>query len=479
MRHDSVTTARIKRIFIANRGEIAVRVVRAARDLGIESVVPYSDPDAGAIPVRIGDRRVALGGSTAKDTYLHPEKLINAALQEGCDAVHPGYGFLAENAEFARAVTDAGLIFIGPAPGVIALMGDKHRAREAAITAGVPVVPGTAAGIGLDEMARFGRDVKYPLMAKAVAGGSGRGMRLIASESELKDRVSEAQSEAESAFGNGQVFLEKCILKPRHIEVQVMSDSHGNHLHLLERECTLQRRHQKVVEEAPAPRFHPELRRRMTDAAVELCRRVGYLGAGTIEFLVEGGDRPDSPFYFLEMNTRIQVEHTVTEEILGLDLVRLQIEIAAGQPIPFAQSDVRATRHALQFRIYAERTAESFRPLSGEVRYFLRPSGPGVREDSWVEAGTRISPYYDSLLSKIIITGQDRNEAIARAVRALRECTIEGLETTLPFHRWVLGTEAFLNCETHVKWIEETYRGEQGGRGATGPLVLPPPREAA
>ena len=472
---ERVTARAIKRLFIANRGEIAVRVIRAARELGIESVLPYSDADAGTLPARLADRRIALRGSTARDTYLNKEKLINAALQEGCDAVHPGYGFLAENADFAALVQNAGMIFVGPLPETISLMGDKHRARETAIAAGVPVVPGTKPGASAAEIRAFGKKVGFPLMAKAVAGGSGRGMRLIESEKEIDEKVREASAEAESAFGNGELFVEKCILLPRHIEFQVFGDHHGNYIHCYERECSLQRRHQKVVEEAPAPRFHPGLRAKMATAAIDLCRKVGYRGAGTLEFLVEGGEEETSPFYFLEMNTRIQVEHTVTEEVLGLDLVRLQLAVAQGAPLEVKQEQLAPEGHAFQFRVYAENPREGFRPLTGEVKYLLRSGGPGVREDSWAEAGTRVSPYYDSLLSKIVVWGEDREQAISRASRVLRDFTVEGVETTLSFHRWVLTQRPFIEGKTYVKWIDDHYKGETGTNSTNGPLTLPPP----
>ncbi len=462
----------IRRVLVANRGEIAARVMRAVREAGMESVAVYSDADAGSLHVRLADRRVGLGASSARESYLNKEKLISAAVRSGADAIHPGYGFLAENAEFAAKVREAGLRFIGPSPEVILLMGDKDRARKKAIEVGVPVVPGTDAGASIDDLRAFADRVGYPVIVKAVAGGSGRGMRLVEAAAELEARLAEAAKEAEGAFGNGVVFVEKYVAKPRHIEIQVFGDSFGNAVHFGERECSLQRRHQKVVEESPAPRFHPGLRRRMLDAAVSLTKAVGYEGAGTLEFLVEGGEEEQSPFYFLEMNTRIQVEHTVTEEVMGVDLVRLQLEVAAGARLSEVEREPRG--HAFQFRIYAENPAEGFKPQSGTVAYMSRLGGPGVREDGWAEAGTKISAYYDSLLSKVVVWGETRAAAVERARRVLGECVVEGIANTLPFHRWVLEQDAFVRGDLYVRWIDDCYHGELVGARTVGPLELPP-----
>ena len=464
----------IRRVLVANRGEIAVRVMRAVREARLESVAVYSDADAGALHVRMADRRVGLGASGARESYLNKEKLIAAAVRSGADAIHPGYGFLAENAEFAGMVREAGLTFVGPTPEVILLMGDKDRARKKAIEVGVPVVPGSEAGASVEEVKGFAARVGYPVIVKAVAGGSGRGMRLVERVEELEEKIAEASKEAEGAFGNGIVFVEKYVSRPRHIEVQVFGDSHGNAMHFGERECSLQRRHQKVVEESPAPRFHPGLRRRMLDAAVSLTKAVGYQGAGTLEFLVEGGEAEDSPFYFLEMNTRIQVEHTVTEEVMGVDLVRLQLEVAGGEALRGELCGLEPKGHAFQFRIYAENPSEGFKPQTGRVAYMSRSGGPGVREDGWAEAGSKISAFYDSLLSKIVVWGETREAAVARAQRVLGEYVVEGLPTTLPFHRWLVGQEAFLKGDLYVRWIDECYQGEQVGARAVGPLELPP-----
>jgi len=465
---------KISRILVANRGEIAVRIIRAARESGIESVAVYSDADESALHVRLADRRVALGGSTAKESYLNQEKLIDAAIQTNSDAVHPGYGFLAENASFAAAAEAAGLVFIGPKAEVIRLMGDKDLARKKAVEAGVPVVPGTEAGADLEELKKFSAKIGYPVMIKAVAGGSGRGMRLVEKETDFDELLSQAQAEAESAFKNRAVIVEKCIVRPRHIEIQVFGDHAGSVLHFGERECSMQRRHQKVVEEAPAIRLHPKLREKICKAAVKLAKAVGYTGAGTMEFLVEGGEREDSPFYFLEMNTRIQVEHPVTEAVYGVDLVRLQLGVAAGGELPMSQKDLRPAGHALEFRVYAEDTAKEFRPQTGTIRYISRPAGPGIREDSWVEAGSRISAFYDSLLAKLVVWGATREEAIARARRALDEFVVEGFETTLGFHRWLVRQPAFSEGALDIKWIEREYHGEKVHARSTGPFRLPP-----
>ena len=464
----------IRRVLVANRGEIAVRVIRAVREAGLESVAVFSDADAGALHVRAADRRVGLGSSSAKESYLNKEKLVNAAVSSGADAIHPGYGFLAENAEFAALVRGAGLVFIGPSPEVILLMGDKDRARKKAIEVGVPVVPGLEAGTSVEGIKKFASEIGYPVIVKAVAGGSGRGMRLVECADELEAKIAEASKEAEGAFGNGVVFVEKYVARPRHIEIQVFGDCYGNAVHFGERECSLQRRHQKIVEESPAPRFHSGLRKRMLDAALLLTKSVGYEGAGTLEFLVEGGEAEESPFYFLEMNTRIQVEHTVTEEVMGVDLVRLQLEVAAGATLREELSKLEPRGHAFQFRVYAENPSEGFKPQTGRVAYMSRNGGPGVREDGWAEAGTKISAFYDSLLSKIVVWGETRDAAIARSRRVLQECVVEGIANTLPFHRWLVQQEAFLRGDLYVRWIDEFYRGEMEGPRSVGPLVLPP-----
>lgn len=464
----------IKRVLIANRGEIAVRIIRAAKELGIETVAIYSEPDQGALHVRQADHKISLGGASAKDTYLNQAKIINAAIQSGADAIHPGYGFFSEKAGFAQAVLQEGFSYVGPSPEVIALMGDKGQARKKAAELGVPLVPGTEAEMSLEVLAAFIERVGYPIMVKAVAGGSGRGMRLVKNEGELEPRLGEAKREALAAFGDNTVFLEKCIVQPRHIEVQIFGDSHGNVIHIGERECSVQRQHQKLIEETPAPNLHPKLREKLLAAGVKIAKAVSYCGAGTVEFLVEDGREADSHFYFLEMNTRIQVEHPVTEEATGFDLVKMQFLVAQGETLPHSQKEVQFHRHAMEFRIYGENPQAHFSPTSGTIRYLSRTGGPGVREESWVEAGTRVSSYYDSLLTKLVISGRTRTEALQRAKRVLGEYILEGLETTLGFHRWVLSTTAFQQGQVHVHWIENEYHGETQGPGIVGPLSLPP-----
>ena len=463
----------LQKVLIANRGEIAVRIIRAARATGLETVAVYSDPDEGAQHVRIADQRLRLGGASAADTYLDREKIINAALQSGADAVHPGYGFFAENAEFAQAVVDAGLTFVGPTPQVIATMADKEQARARAEEAGVPVVPGGKASTDVSQLAAAAEEIGLPVMIKAVAGGSGRGMRIVHNPEELAGRIEEAMAEAEAGFKNPKVFVEKYIEQPRHIEVQVFADTHGTTVHLGERECSLQRRHQKLVEEAPAVNLHPSLAARIRQSAVDLSRAVGYQGAGTVEYLVAGGREENSQFYFLEMNTRIQVEHPVTEMVCGIDLLVEQFRVADGQPLSFSQQDVQLNGHAVEFRVYAENPQKEFQPATGRLLYIARPGGAGVREDSWVEAGSVLSPYYDALLSKLSVWGSNRDEALARARAALDEFVIEGLPTTLGFHRWLLRNDDFLSGCVDVNWITRHYSGEQLPAKTVGPLELP------
>lgn len=463
----------MKRLLIANRGEIAVRIIRAAKELGIETVAIYSDPDAGALHTRLADKKIALRGAQARDTYLHIEKVIQAATQAGADAIHPGYGFLSENSRFAAAVQEAELVFVGPDPSVMAIMGDKAQARKRVSEFGVPVVPGFSGEV--KELKHRATEIGYPVLIKAVAGGGGRGMRVVEEEKDFTSALSQAQQEAASSFANSEVLIEKYISKPRHIEVQVFGDISGNILHCYERECSIQRRHQKIIEEAEAPNLTPKLREKILAAAVNAARSVHYTGAGTIEFLVQGGMKETDPFYFLEMNTRIQVEHPVTEFITGLDLVKLQLEVANGEKLP-QQSAVRASGHAIEFRISAEDVTKQFQPTSGTVRYVSRAFGPGIREDSWIEAGTKVSPYYDSLLSKLIVFASTRSEALQRARRLMQEYVIEGIETTLPFHRWILEQDDFCAGQVDVKWVERNFSGETPSAPAQGPLRLPSAR---
>jgi len=459
---------KIGSILIANRAEIAVRIIRAARDLGIKSIAVYSEADEGSLHVRLADEKIPLGGSTAKDTYLHIDKIIAAAKQSGADAIHPGYGFLAENEEFAERVENEGIIFIGPNSKVIRKMGDKLNAREAAEKANVPILPGLLFDGDIEKAKEFSNRVGYPLIIKATAGGSGRGIRVCHSEKELANSIEDASKEAESAFGSGTVFIEKFLSSPKHIEIQIAGDKGGNAIHFFERECSLQRRRQKLLEEAPASTISQSLRDRIAEAAVRLAKEVEYESVGTMEFLVEEKDGAGS-FYFLEMNTRIQVEHPVTEEITGVDLLTLQIKIAEGENIVSYRKD-SPNGHALEFRLYSEDVKDDFRPLTGKISQIILPSGPGVRVDSWIENHGVVSPYYDALLAKIIVKGSSRKEAIARAKRALHETVVDGIGCNLGFFRWLLDQPSFIMGTYHIKWLENEYKGEEGGSFFVGPL---------
>jgi len=443
----------MKRVLIANRGEIAVRVARACREAGLETVAVYSDADRGAPHALAADHAVCVGAAPARESYLNPEALLHAARATGADAVHPGYGFFSENAAFARAVVDAGLVWIGPPPDAIATMGDKLAARATVARAGVPVVPGSEVVAGdAAEAARRAREIGYPVLVKAAAGGGGKGMRTVASEPELLDALAAAAREAEAAFADGRVYLERLLVRPRHVEVQVLGDRHGALVHLGERECSVQRRHQKIVEEAPCPVMTPALRARMTEAALAAARAVDYVSTGTVEFLLEaGGER----FYFLEMNTRLQVEHPVTEWITGLDLVALQLRVARGERLPFGQDDVRLRGHAVEVRLYAEDPASSFFPSAGAILALREPTGPGIRVDSGVRAGFSVPVEYDPLLAKLSAWGADRDAAVRRLLAALRDTAILGPTTNLAFLHDVLAHEAFRRGDTHTGFLAE------------------------
>jgi acetyl-CoA carboxylase biotin carboxylase subunit len=431
-----------RKLLIANRGEIAVRVIRACRDLGISPIAVFSEADASALHVRMADEAHRIGAAPSAQSYLNIPAIITAAKKANTDAIHPGYGFLAENAEFARAVNDAGLIFVGPTPEAMEVMGSKIGARRTAIAAGVPVVPGTTEPLksfaeARQTAARFG----YPVMLKAVAGGGGKGMRQVNAESELASAFETAQSESAAAFGNAEVYLEKVLERPRHIEIQIFADTHGHVVHLGERECSIQRRHQKVIEECPAPKGDPSLPQRMGEAAIRIAQAVKYVGAGTVEFLFSD---VTSEFYFLEMNTRLQVEHPVTELVTGFDLVREQIRVAAGAPLSFRQEDVRWSGHAIECRVYAEDPDNNFFPSPGKITFLRLPAGPGIRDDSGVTEGDEVSIYYDPMISKLVAWGRTRAEAIDRLRRALDEYAVGGIKTTLPFFRQILRDEEFI-----------------------------------
>jgi acetyl-CoA carboxylase, biotin carboxylase subunit len=440
----------LKKVLIANRGEIAVRIIRACRELGIESVAVYSDADEEALHVRLADEVVHIGPAKAQKSYLNIEAVIEAARDKGADAVHPGYGFLAENARFAAACRDAGLTFVGPSPETMEKIGDKSAARRLAGEADVPVVPGTEGNATPDEAMEKAGEIGYPVMVKAAAGGGGMGIRVVESEGELEEAVKKAGQEAEAAFGEGSVYLEKFLSEPRHVEVQVMGDGEGNVVHFYERECSMQRRRQKVIEEAPSPGISDGTREEISQAAVRLAEAADYANAGTVEFLVD----EDESFYFIEMNTRIQVEHPVTEMITGIDLVKEQLKVAGGEGLSVGQDEIPLAGHSIEFRINAEDPDNDFFPSPGEVTAVEVPGGPGVRVDTAVFAGYQIPPFYDSMVGKLIVWGADREEALARARRALEEYRLEGIKTTIPLHLRLLDDEAFRSGEYHTGYLE-------------------------
>lgn len=443
-----------KKILIANRGEVALRVMRACKELGVKTVAVYSTEDADTYPVKYADEAVCIGPAQAAQSYLVMANIIAAAQNTGAEAIHPGYGFLAENAEFARACAENDLVFIGPSPECIERMGDKSSARETMHACGVPTVPGSDGCLETVEEAQlFAEEVGYPVLIKATAGGGGKGMREVHDPADLEAQYKAARAEAGAAFGNDGVYLEKLVLHPRHVEVQVLADDFGNRISLCERDCSIQRRHQKLIEEAPSPALDEELRRAMGVAAIKAVRAVDYRNAGTIEFLLDERGQ----FYFMEMNTRVQVEHPVTEQVTGVDIIKEQLRIAAGEPMSCAdRAPFAPAGHAVEFRINAEDPAHGFRPCPGTVERFEAPAGPGVRVESYVRSGTRISPYYDSLIAKLIVTGQDREEALQRAARALDEFVIEGpgIATTIPFHKRVLDNKAFREGNFATDFIE-------------------------
>jgi acetyl-CoA carboxylase biotin carboxylase subunit len=445
-----LSARRLAKVLVANRGEIAVRVIRGCRELGIRSVAIYSEADKGALHVRLADEALPVGPAPSRESYLRIDRVLEAARISGADAIHPGYGFLAENADFARACEDAGVVFIGPRSETIRLMGEKTSARREAKAAGVPVVPGTLEPT-LDEaeIARAAEAIGFPVMLKATAGGGGKGLRLVAAPGELSSALARARSEAKSAFGDDRVYLEKALLRPRHIEIQVLADAHGNAVHLFERECSIQRRHQKVVEESPSPFVSPALRQRMGDMAVALVKRVGYVNAGTLEFLVDAAGEP----YFLEMNTRLQVEHPVTEMVTGVDLVRLQIRIAEGEPLTLRQADLAQRGHAIECRVYAEDPDQNFMPSPGRITALRAPGGPGVRDDSGVYEGYEVPVHYDSLLSKLVAWAETREAAIERMRRAVAEYRVLGIRTTLPFFERVLRHPAFVKGDLDTGFV--------------------------
>src|SRR3954466_14735342 len=439
------------KVLVANRGEIAVRVMRACRELGYPTVAVYSEPDRAALHVVYADEAMPIGPAASRDSYLRIDRILDAAKKTGADAIHPGYGFLAENANFARACRDAGIIFIGPSPDSIDAMGSKTESRQRMQAAGVPVVPGlTEAVKSFDEIEAFARDAGFPIMIKASAGGGGKGMRLVEHAEDLRPAFERVTSEAQSFFGDSSVYAEKFVPSPRHIEVQILGDQHGNIVHVGERECTLQRRHQKVVEESPSPVVDQELRERLGEMAVKAAAAVNYYSAGTIECLMG----PDREFYFLEMNTRLQVEHPVTEMVWGVDLVKEQLRVARGEALTITQSDLKPKGHAIECRIYAEDPSKKFAPSRGLIRDLNLPQGPGVRNENGVYAGYTVPVHYDPMLSKLVCHASNREEAIARMRRALMEYRVEGIETTIPFFSWIMDNDDFRNANFDTGYID-------------------------
>ena len=468
------------KVLVANRGEIAVRIFRTLRDMGIGSVAVYSDADRDALHPRFADEAVALGGTSSAESYLVAEKLLAAAAESGAEAVHPGYGFLAENAAFARAVEEAGLVWIGPPPAAIELMGSKTRARQAMQAAGVPIIPGTTDPVGsAEEVAALGEQLGYPLLIKAAAGGGGKGMEVVRSADEAARAFESAQRQGQAYFADAAVYVERYLEDPRHVEVQVLADAHGNVIHLGERDCTIQRRHQKLVEETPSPAVSEELRNRIGKIAIDAARAAGYRSAGTIEGLLA----PDGSYYFMEMNTRIQVEHTITEVVAGVDIVRAQVQIARGERLQFTQDQIRLQGHAIECRINAEDAASGFLPSPGTITLYREPGGPGVRVDSGVEQGSVVSPLYDPMIAKLIVRGADREDAIGRMLRALGEYRIGGVKTLIGFHKALLAHPCFRAGETCDGIVESAELAERAAELADpyvpGASDEPPYRELA
>jgi len=454
---------KINKILIANRGEIALRIMRSARELGIATVAVYSEADRLSPHVRFADEAVFIGAPASTESYLRVDKIIAAAKQTGANAIHPGYGFLSENETFAKAVEEAGIIFVGPSAKAIELMGSKLAAKAAVFNYNVPLVPGTKEPItDVAEAKKIAADIGYPVLIKASAGGGGKGMRIVQHENEFEEQMDRAISEATSAFGDGSVFIEKYITKPRHIEFQVLGDQHGNVVHLFERECSIQRRHQKVVEEAPSAVLTPAVRKAMGEAAINVAKSCGYYNAGTVEFILD----ENLNFYFLEMNTRLQVEHPVTEAVTGLDLVKLQLAVAEGKPLPFKQEDLSIRGHAIEVRVYAEDPANNFLPDIGTLKTYKRPQGHGVRVDDGFEEGMEVPFYYDPMIAKLICHAETREAAIEKTKRALQEYEITGIETTIGFCNFVMNHEAFRSGNFDTRFVENYFT----------PTVLTPPQ---
>jgi acetyl-CoA carboxylase biotin carboxylase subunit len=449
----------ISRVFVANRGEIAVRIIRACRDLGIETVLAVSEPDRESLPARMADRAVCIGPAHPLKSYLSVGTIITAARGTGSDAIHPGYGFLAEQPELGEACADYGLTFIGPKPDSIRKMGDKLVARTTAEALGIPVIPGSDLIHDFEEAAAVAVEIGFPVLLKAAAGGGGKGMKTVGGAPELEKVYKEASAEARAAFGDDRLYMERFIANARHIEIQILADSFGNVVHLFERDCSVQRRYQKVIEEAPSPAVSDGLRAQISSSAVRIAEHIKYENAGTVEFVL---DQDSGRFYFLEMNTRIQVEHPVTEMISGVDLVQEQIRIAEGRALPFRQNEIKRSGHAVECRINAELPEADFRPSPGRIAQWAPPEGPGVRLDSHCYPGYVVPPYYDSLLAKLIVAGNDRDEVIARMGSALKDFEVSGVDTTIPFSASLIENADFVNGNIHTRWLERLVNGNSG-----------------
>jgi len=449
-----------KKVLVANRGEIALRIIRACRELGVESVAVYSEADVDSMHVQLADESVCIGPGPSKDSYLKPDRMIAAAEVTGADAIHPGYGFLSENARFVEICESCNIKFIGPSAEVIRKMGDKNTARSTAVANGVPVTPGSD---GMLESAEHGlelaKEIGYPVMIKATAGGGGRGMRPCAAEKDFVEMYNQASQEAITCFGNGDCYLEKLVLKPHHIEIQVIGDTHGNYVQLGERDCSMQRRNQKIIEECPSPLISDKLRKQMADASVKLITSIGYENAGTIEYLVD--DKAEN-FYFMEMNTRIQVEHPVTEEVMGCELIKEQIRVAAGEALSHHVLNTNPRGHSIECRINAEDPYNNFTPSPGKIALWYTPGGKGVRVDTHVYSGYTVPPYYDSMIAKLIVTAATREIAIARMRRALSEFKIEGIKTTIPFQLEIINHPDFINGHYGIEWVGDYIKATQG-----------------
>ncbi len=447
-----------KKVLIANRGEIALRIIRACRELGIATVAIYSQADSESLHVSLADEAYCIGPAQSAKSYLHIPAIISVALTSGADAIHPGYGFMAERADFVDICDEHHIKFIGPSSKAMRAMGDKASARATMIASGVPVTPGTGLVESVDEVREFAKKVGFPIIIKATAGGGGKGMRIVREEYELEDAFNLCRNEAKNAFGNPEVYCEKYLENPRHIEVQILADSFGNVVHLGERDCSIQRRHQKLLEEAPSPAISEDIRKAMGQAAVNAAKAINYEGAGTIEFLLDETDPKNKKWYFMEMNTRVQVEHCVSEMISGVDIVKEQVRVAAGQRLSVKQEDICLKGHAIECRINAEDPDRDFMPFAGKIEGYIAPGGFGVRVDSHVYTGYKIPPYYDSMVGKLICWGKDREEARHRMLRALNEYVITGIKTTIPFHREILNDDVFISGNFNTSFLEKSFK---------------------